>query len=511
MSTVVLILANDWRLTHDVPSVVRTDAQLLFATLEKQPTITVDLHYNADRAVVMQAIEEFALSTAAADFALVICLGTAFQLGGVPYLATQAAARVSANGIELTTLQQKVMNHSRTTSVFLYDLVGVDNVELPLATVHENCLVGYTLSVVPIERSTFVPALIRHFLVGDVDIEVMLRRVRCEMLQDTDGKQSLFTGGCLLREAFLFQSRVDCISVSPPLPSAAFPVASAVGVALPSTATAVSTSQGSTAVVSAITTYPQTPSVYAIISRRDLPGAEDVAVVGDIKDMERFFKAHYEQSFSITGLLVETSSCIVAMRQADDIADEIFRTSSNPNLKEVIDEMWAKGWREIVHLGYGLSNFWVIVFRKTCTDVTFKYARAYDEITRFVDERQKWPQPWRITCLAHVNGGWFVAMGASPAGTPPVHQRISCAGSWADAQQLIRLYHVERYSIIGVGYSATETMWLLAAQQGSGSLDVQVPQDEIHVERSLAAVPACVERMWAQGRRLVCLATGAVE
>ena len=199
------------------------DAQAMSAKL-RQMGFKVTTIENATRSKLVSALVGFNRSASATDVSMFFYAGHAAQISGINYMLPtdinmNDLSEVPLHGISLNSVIDQYLP-GKTKLVFL-DACR-DNPLLQVASrsmtrglapisVSEGVMIAYATKDGSVaadgngKNSPFTKALLQH-IDGPDDISVVLRKVRAEVMQDTDGKQqpwdyNSLTGGSLILSA----------------------------------------------------------------------------------------------------------------------------------------------------------------------------------------------------------------------------------------------------------------------------------------------------------------------
>jgi uncharacterized caspase-like protein len=228
---VALVIGNS-RYAH-VPSLPnpRNDAAALAETLNRIGFVKVTLHTDLVRDSLIDALKAFSADAATADWAVVYFAGHGIELGGVNFLLPVDAKLASDRdaGREAIRLEQVLdaVGGAKKLGVVIFDACR-DNpfVDTILRTMGSTRSGGQGLAPVDPEGATFVAyaakhgqtaldglgsnspftmALLKQLEGPAVELNLMFRRVRDEVMRMTQRKQEPFTYASLPAEEFYFR------------------------------------------------------------------------------------------------------------------------------------------------------------------------------------------------------------------------------------------------------------------------------------------------------------------
>ncbi len=208
----------------------RADAETLAATLRRIGFKSVELKLDLGREQLVEALRKFAGDAAQADWAIVYFAGHGLQIGGINYLIPVDAKLASDRDVSFEAVaMEHVLNAvdgARKLRLAILDACR-DN---PFARAMTRSLatrsIGRGLAAVEPQRSTlvafaardgqvaldgtgsnspYVSALIRHLETPGLEINLLFRKVRDEVLAKTGNDQEPFTYGSLSSEALYFR------------------------------------------------------------------------------------------------------------------------------------------------------------------------------------------------------------------------------------------------------------------------------------------------------------------
>jgi tetratricopeptide (TPR) repeat protein len=227
---VALVIGNS-AYRHNAPLVnPRADAETLAATLKRIGFKSVELKLDLGREQLIEALRRFAGDAAQADWAIVYFAGHGLQIGGTNYLIPVDAKLSSDRDVSFEAVaMEHVLNAvdgARKLRLAILDACR-DN---PFAKAMTRSLatrsIGRGLAAVEPQRSTlvafaardgqvaldgtgsnspYVSALIRHLETPGLEINLLFRKVRDEVLAKTGNDQEPFTYGSLSSEALYFR------------------------------------------------------------------------------------------------------------------------------------------------------------------------------------------------------------------------------------------------------------------------------------------------------------------
>jgi uncharacterized caspase-like protein len=233
-SRVALVIGNSRYANTSVLTNPKNDATALASALERVGFTRVTLKLDQSREQVMQALKTFAAEADRADWAVVYFAGHGMEVGGTNYLVPIDAKLASDRdvGFEAVPLEQvlQAVDGARKLRLVVLDACrdnpfvktmaktggksrsignGLANVEPEGAT-----LVAYAAKhgQVALDGTTanspFVTSLIKNLATPGLEINLLFRKVRDEVLTETGKRQEPFTYGSLPSEAFYFKKPI---------------------------------------------------------------------------------------------------------------------------------------------------------------------------------------------------------------------------------------------------------------------------------------------------------------
>ena len=227
---IALVIGNS-AYRHNAPLAnPRADAETLATTLKRIGFRSVELKLDLGREQLIEALRRFAGDAAQADWAIVYFAGHGLQIGCINYLVPVDAKLSSDRDVSFEAVaMEHVLNAvegARKLRLAILDACR-DN---PFAKAMTRSLatrsIGRGLAAVEPQRSTlvafaardgqvaldgagsnspYVSALIRHLDTPGLEINLLFRKVRDEVLAKTSNDQEPFTYGSLSSEALYFR------------------------------------------------------------------------------------------------------------------------------------------------------------------------------------------------------------------------------------------------------------------------------------------------------------------
>ncbi|MGD9922599.1 MAG: caspase family protein [Pseudorhodoplanes sp.] len=208
----------------------RADAQALAATLKRIGFKSVDLKFDLTREQLVEALRQFAADAAQADWAVVYFAGHGLQIGGINYLIPVDARLVSDRDVSFEAVaMEHVLNAvdgARRLRLAILDACRDNPFVKTMTRSLATRSLGRGLAAVEPQRSTlvafaardgqvaldgtggnspYVSALIRHLEAPGLEINLLFRKVRDDVLARTGNDQEPFTYGSLSSEALYFR------------------------------------------------------------------------------------------------------------------------------------------------------------------------------------------------------------------------------------------------------------------------------------------------------------------
>jgi tetratricopeptide (TPR) repeat protein len=228
---VALVIGNSRYSNTSALTNPKNDATALAAALERVGFTKVTLKLDLSREQVLQALKAFASESERADWAVVYFAGHGMEVGGVNYLVPVDAKLVSDRDItfEAVPLEQvlQAVDGARKLRLVVLDACR-DNpfVKTMTKTAGKSRSIGNGLANIEPEGATlvayaakhgqvaldgttanspFVTSLIKNLGTPGLEINLLFRKVRDEVLTETGKRQEPFTYGSLPAEAFYFK------------------------------------------------------------------------------------------------------------------------------------------------------------------------------------------------------------------------------------------------------------------------------------------------------------------
>jgi len=227
---VALVIGNGSYSNVGVLPNAKSDAELIAGAFRRNGFSTVSLNFDLAREKIVDALKAFAAEADRADWAVVYYAGHGIEIGGTNYLIPTDARLASDRDIsfEAIALEQVLLEFevSRKLRRVILDACG-DN---PFRTMRRTMAVrsigrglarvepeGATLVVYAARdgqvaldgggsNSPFAEALAKHIETPGLEINLLFRRVRDDVLNLTGRKQEPFVYGSLPAAEFYFHS-----------------------------------------------------------------------------------------------------------------------------------------------------------------------------------------------------------------------------------------------------------------------------------------------------------------
>ena len=227
---IALVIGNS-AYRHNAPLAnPKADAEALATTLKRVGFKSVDLKLDLGREQLIDALRSFAGDAAQADWAVIYFAGHGLQIGGINYLVPVDARLASDRDVSFEAVaMDHVLNAvegARKLRLAILDACRdnpfVKTMTRSLATrslgrglaavePHRSTLVAFAARDGQValdgagSNSPFVSALIRHLETPGLEINLLFRKVRDEVLKLTGNDQEPFTYGSLSSEALYFR------------------------------------------------------------------------------------------------------------------------------------------------------------------------------------------------------------------------------------------------------------------------------------------------------------------
>lgn len=208
----------------------RADAEALAATLKRIGFKSVDLKLDLTREQLVDALRQFAGEAAKADWAVIYFAGHGLQIGGINYLIPVDAKLASDRDVSFEAVaMEHVLNAvegARKLRLAILDACRDNPFVKSMTRSLATRSLGRGLAAIEPQRSTlvafaardgqvaldgaganspFASALIRHLDAPGLEINLLFRKVRDDVLKLTGNDQEPFTYGSLSSEALYFR------------------------------------------------------------------------------------------------------------------------------------------------------------------------------------------------------------------------------------------------------------------------------------------------------------------
>jgi tetratricopeptide (TPR) repeat protein len=231
---VALVIGNSRYANTSPLTNPKNDATALASALERVGFTRVTLKLDLSREQVLQALKAFATESERADWAVVYFAGHGMEVGGVNYIVPVDAKLASDRDVtfEAVPLEQvlQAVDGARKLRLVVLDACR-DNpfVKTMTKTAGKSRSIGNGLANIEPEGATlvayaakhgqvamdgttanspFVTSLIKNLGTPGLEINLLFRKVRDEVLTETGKRQEPFTYGSLPAEAFYFKKPI---------------------------------------------------------------------------------------------------------------------------------------------------------------------------------------------------------------------------------------------------------------------------------------------------------------
>lgn len=208
----------------------RADAEALAATLKRIGFKSVELKFDLSREQLVDALRRFAGEAARADWAVIYFAGHGLQVGGINYLIPVDAKLASDRDVSFEAVaMEHVLNAvegARKLRLAIMDACRDNPFVKTMTRSLATRSLGRGLAALDPQRSTlvafaardgqvaldgaganspYIVALVRHLETPGLEINLLFRKVRDEVLAQTGNDQEPFTYGSLSSEALYFR------------------------------------------------------------------------------------------------------------------------------------------------------------------------------------------------------------------------------------------------------------------------------------------------------------------
>ncbi|MER9654569.1 caspase domain-containing protein [Mesorhizobium sp. M0152] len=226
-----LVIGNsDYQHAPSLPNGKKDAAAI--ATALQNLGFGVSLSLNVNHEAMREAVEQFSRSLRPGDVSLFYYAGHGLQANGTNYLIPVDAAlkRPSDLAIEGQRLDDVIdaMTVENNTAILLLDACRNNPFTQTLSLAKKSRAINFGLGLAPVDagrgvyigfatqpgnvaldgdgdHSPFAAALLRHIATSQIDIEILMRRVRADVMEATEQQQVPWSNSSLIEPGFAFR------------------------------------------------------------------------------------------------------------------------------------------------------------------------------------------------------------------------------------------------------------------------------------------------------------------